>query len=86
MKEAGTTHWSSPNTGATNSSGFQALPGGSRDDDGSFGTLTGYAYFWSSSQGVATYAWFRRLSYKHERVYRDRSSKTDGFSCRCLQD
>lgn len=31
FKETGTTHWESPNTGATNRSGFTGLPGGSRD-------------------------------------------------------
>ena len=32
MKESGTTHWFSPNTGATNESGFTALPGGWRSE------------------------------------------------------
>jgi len=50
MKEAGTTHWQSPNTGATNSSGFTALPGGSRIFNGDFGGDMGTsASFWSSS-------------------------------------
>jgi uncharacterized protein (TIGR02145 family) len=86
MKEAGTTHWSSPNTGATNSSGFQALPGGYRGSDGSFYDLTYGALFWSSSQGDATYAWSRTLGYDTEDVYRYDDNETHGFSCRCLQD
>ncbi|MBM3405442.1 MAG: hypothetical protein FJY10_11220 [Bacteroidetes bacterium] len=50
MKEAGTTHWQPPNTGATNSSGFTALPGGSRSRYGVFnGDIGTDAYFWSSS-------------------------------------
>jgi len=50
MKEAGTTHWQPPNTGATNSSGFTALPGGSRIFNGDFGGDMGTsASFWSSS-------------------------------------
>ena len=30
MKEIGTTHWNSPNTGATNETGWTGLPGGAR--------------------------------------------------------
>jgi len=36
LKETGTTHWKSPNTGATNQSRFTALPGGYRSLDGAF--------------------------------------------------
>jgi uncharacterized protein (TIGR02145 family) len=86
MKEAGLSHWQSPNTGATNSSGFTALPGGYRDCGGSFVSLAYDAYFWSSSQGGATYAWARDLSCNYEDVYRYYFDKTYGFSCRCLQD
>ena len=86
MKEAGYTHWAPPNTGATNSSGFTALPGGYRHFVGSFFSLASFAYFWSSSQFDATYAWYRTLYYDYEFVYRDGYVKTYGFSCRCLQD
>jgi uncharacterized protein (TIGR02145 family) len=86
MKEAGTSHWASPNTGATNSSGFTALPGGGRFSDGSFYYLTYYAYFWSSSQLDAPSAWLRNLLYRHEDVNRNDFNETNGFSCRCLQD
>ena len=86
MKEAGTAHWKSPNTGATNSSGFIALPGGRRYSTGGFYSLTYYAYFWSSSQYDAASAWNRNLSYSSEGLYRYNNLKTDGFSARCLQD
>lgn len=47
--------WSSPNTGATNETGFTALPGGERLNNGNFGDKDGGAdiansgFFWSSS-------------------------------------
>ena len=46
MKESGTSHWTAPNTGATNASGFTALPGGQRQ----VGTL--------GDMGLQTEAWF----------------------------
>ena len=49
LKEAGTTHWASPNAGATNSSEFSALPGGVRSGDGTFADSSGWGYWWSST-------------------------------------
>ncbi len=86
MKETGTTHWYTPNTGATNSSGFTALPGGYRSGSGSFDNLADYAYFWSSSQTSSSYAWKRSLSYNSADMYRNSYSKRGGFSGRCLMD
>jgi uncharacterized protein (TIGR02145 family) len=89
MKEAGTVHWMPPNTGATNSSYFTALPGGFRGPSGYFNSLTFNAYFWSSTQLNATNAWSRSLSYNYEDVYRGSGGpdgKAYGFSVRCIQD
>jgi uncharacterized protein (TIGR02145 family) len=50
-----TTHWPSPNTGATNESGFTALPGGSRDESFSFTWVGDDGYWWSTTEGDATF-------------------------------
>ena len=86
MKETGTVHWSPPNTGATNSSGFTALPGGYRGYDGYFYDLAIYDDFWSSSQYPAALAWDRYHYYGNEYVGRDHSQRIGGFSIRCVQD
>jgi uncharacterized protein (TIGR02145 family) len=87
MKESGTAHWSSPNTGATNSSGFTALPGGTRATDGLFGLdITYFAYFWSSSEYSVPYTWFLSINYDNEDVSRGWVDKTLGVSVRCLKD
>lgn len=49
LKGTGTTYWKSPNYGATNKTGFSALPGGHTDKSGFHGDLTQYTYFWTSS-------------------------------------
>ncbi len=85
MKEAGTAHWSSPNTGATNSSGFTALPGGTRQGS-NFISLTNYALFWSSTEYSSTAAWARLLYGENSSVNRYSGSKTDGCSARCVKD
>jgi len=90
MKETGSTHWATPNTGATNNSGFTALPGGNREGNvnlnGNFNYLTVIGYFWSSSQSGDTNAWNWALVYSNEYVYRSGSFKTYGFSARCLKN
>jgi uncharacterized protein (TIGR02145 family) len=48
LKEAGTSHWDSPNTGATNQSGFTALPAGNRDSSGSFVAKGQSGSWWTS--------------------------------------
>ncbi|MCD4664761.1 MAG: fibrobacter succinogenes major paralogous domain-containing protein, partial [Bacteroidales bacterium] len=89
MKETGAAHWHYPNAGATNESGFTALPGGYRDtDDGSFEFLTHYASFWSSSQDeyVASSAWYRGLGSNYASVLHSISDKQQGYSVRCVKD
>ena len=85
MKETGTEHWNSPNTGATNESGFTALPGGYRGLNGSYYGM-GFGCFWSSTEGSSYHAWSRRLSYGNSEVYRNYDGKHAGFSVRCLRD
>ncbi len=85
MKEIGTIHWDSPNTGATNSSGFTALPGGRRYSNG-FLTYLGYIGDWWSSSVHSGYPLYRSLNSTSGRSYRDYDSKAYGFSVRCLKD
>lgn len=86
LKEPGTTHWQSPNTGATNESGFSALPGGFRYLDGAFGVVGSYAFFWSSTEFVSGYAWSRGLNYIVSQVARSGDDVQCGFSVRCVRD
>jgi len=86
MKETGTVHWYSPNTGATNESGFTALPGGYRHTDGGFHHLSTYAYFWSSRDYYGSYAYERYLYYNTDDVYPVITDQYCGLSVRCLKD
>ncbi len=86
MKETGFTHWYSPNTGATNESGFTALPGGYRSHFGYFYDIGGAGDWWSSSEGATSGAVYRNLAYSDAGVGRYYYLKTYGFSVRCLRD
>ncbi len=85
MKEAGTAHWQSPNEGATNESGFTALPGSFRNLNDSFVNL-GYDGHWWSSTDVIDKAWSRQLSYSSSNVARFKSNKSVGLAVRCLRN
>jgi uncharacterized protein (TIGR02145 family) len=86
MKETGTTHWIAPNDGATNESGFTALPGGSHNGFGIYQFLGQNACFWTSTQYLTYTAWYLSLSYNNGAVYRYNNDKVFGYSIRCLKD
>jgi uncharacterized protein (TIGR02145 family) len=86
MKEAGTLHWATPNTGATNASLLTVLPGDYRDEMGDFLQLTKDAYFWSSSASTSSFAWSRYLDTNNAEAFRDDMEKNTGLSVRCIHD
>jgi uncharacterized protein (TIGR02145 family) len=86
MKEAGTTHWTSPNTGATNESGFTGLPGGCHRNIGTFINIGNIGFWWSSSEATTASAWYRSLDYDDGGAYRSVYDKTYGYSVRCVRD
>ncbi len=81
-----TARWSSPNTGATNESGFSALPGGFRSLSGNFYPIGTNATFWSSTESGGHNAWYRYLPYSSSGVFRYSNSRQGGFSVRCVRD
>jgi hypothetical protein len=88
MKSIGTVYWNSPNTDATNESGFSVLPGGYREADGSFYNIKNNAFFWSATEVDSNFAWRRYLSKNDGNVSRSISgiNKSFGASVRCLRD
>lgn len=86
LKETGTTHWNSPNTGATNETGFTALPGGFRSTHGNFNYFGNFGYWWSATEDYANDAWFRNMYYLYSNVSRRGYYKEMGFSVRCVRD
>lgn len=88
MKEAGTSHWNSPNTGATNESGFTALPGGDRFyGDGWFISAGYYGDWWSADYSMNSYfTYIRRLTYNYASVQRSSGFKSSGLSVRCVRN
>jgi uncharacterized protein (TIGR02145 family) len=87
MKKTGTTHWAGPNTGATNESGFTALPCGYRQDTGLFWEIGSVVHYWTATQSSTANAWWRALNHEDTGVYRySNASKKSGFSIRCLKD
>ncbi|MCC6750863.1 MAG: hypothetical protein IT371_24610 [Deltaproteobacteria bacterium] len=85
MKVAGTGLWTTPNAGASNSSGFTALPGGVRDLI-RFGTMGLYGFWWSSTLGTGADAQYLMLTYLTAEATRAYTGLRYGHSVRCLKD
>jgi uncharacterized protein (TIGR02145 family) len=86
LKEAGTTHWTTPNTGATNETGFSALPGGFRYYVSTFDLIGDNGYWWSATASDATNSWNRFMFNDNADVSRYDFNNTGGFSVRCVRD
>ncbi len=84
LKETGTSHWISPNTGATNETGFTSLPGGYRPSD--FQKAGEAGYWWTATEASASKAYYRMMENSGTIVSRLDAAKTYGYSVRCLRD
>ena len=87
LKESGFSHWFDPNTGATNETGFKALPGGSRlnGTNGLFVSLHETGAWWSSTE-LKDNAASRIMSDNDNKVAKLFESKKYGLSVRCVSD
>ncbi len=94
MKIVGTKYWELPHVGATNESGFSALPGGYRYKDGSFNLMGNNGFWWSSTESSINGAKYRFLSTHFDYILQNYlfdlhtigANKGNGFSVRCLLD
>jgi uncharacterized protein (TIGR02145 family) len=70
-----------------NKSGFTALPGGTRTNNGVFFDIGVVAYWWTGTEGSGTFAWVRNLYYSNTNINRIGNQKTDlALSLRCIAD
>lgn len=86
LKETSTTHWVTPNEGATNETGFTALPGGARNDSGGSWLMIGYGGGWWSSTEIQTNARYYTLNYYYNDVSSLSGNKNLGLSVRCVKN
>ncbi len=86
LKETGIEHWLSPNAGATNATGFTALPDGSRNDSGDFTNLGSSGTWWSSDDYDLNSSYIYSINYNNSIVVRHIDFKQMGFSVRCLKN
>lgn len=91
LKSTGTQYWDSPNTNASNESGFSALPSGYRivnnePYDRKFYSLNGSSSFWSSTSSDSAFAKIIRVEHASSNVYKVKYEKRRGFAVRCIQD
>ncbi len=86
LKETGTSHWLSPNTGATNATGFTGLPAGYRNYAGGFNNIGHYGFWWSTTEWTSSSAWYRDVYYGYNSVDRSNSTKNSGITVRCIKN
>jgi uncharacterized protein (TIGR02145 family) len=87
LKEVGVVNWYDPNIGATDDYGWKGIPGGYRNDDGTFYLhVNQELMLWSSTSGVGTYAKYFQLNQGSIIMTRSDYQKQAGFTVRCVRD
>ena len=86
LKEFGTIHWFAPNEGATNESGFTALPGGLRGMNDTYYNIGASANFWTSIEFSSNRSWYRSLNVYFSEIIREAGVNILGISVRCVKD
>lgn len=85
MKSIGTQYWKSPNSGASNESGFNGLPGGFRNYDGNFFSFGKTANWWSYKE-LTTFAWAFSLNFEDQEISKVSMNLGNAYSVRCIKD
>jgi uncharacterized protein (TIGR02145 family) len=86
LKETGTNHWNSPNTGATNEYSFTALAGGKRFADGSFDFMKVEGNWWSLTEYSTLNASYLYILFSYSNSFQAYYNKKNGMSVRCVKD
>ena len=85
LKETGTTHWNSPNTGATNETSFTALPSGVRVGE-VFSGIQFFGNWWSATEREFITSWLYSTSCDHSGLTRESVIKRTGYPVRCIKN
>lgn len=67
-------------------SGFNALPGGYRDEEGNFNAAESFGFWWTNSSSSEDKAWARGIGYNQNNINRFKYYKEAGFSVRCIRN
>jgi len=86
LKETGTAHWQSPNTGATNETGFSALPGGNRSNNGVFDFIGFYGGWWASNYVTPNDIYHLDMHNGNSSLSPNIDVMVFGLSVRCVKD
>lgn len=88
LKEISITYWKNPNTGATNETGFTALPNGTRTIFGNFSSKGFFATWWTATEFIQGNSWNFFIPYYNamiiESFYENNTSAA--FPIRCVKD
>ncbi len=86
LKETGTVHWVSPNTGATDERLFTTLPGGYSYYTGGHFLMGSLGYWWTSTESDISNGSSVSIGYDAPSINRNNYTKRYGFSVRCVRD